>query len=320
MHSTRGPLATSRSVRRMGGAPAVSVVVPSYNRVERLRRTIDSLLAQTETGWEAVIVDDASRDDVAGAVARFGDDRLRYVRRDVNGGVAAAQNTGLVHCTGRYVAFLHSDDEWLPSRLARTLQVLEAAASDIGAVECGHETVRADGVDFKPPYLVGATDRMVLSYRAGCHIAPLLLRREIATDVAFDEALRHAEDRDFFIRLLRRTSLAFVPDPLVRIHKEESGLRDGYKREAYCYLLGKYATEVRQDPAMHAGWWLRVARAAVRMNDPSLAREAIRRGVALYPRRARRWPLWVASYFPAPVLPASVRLYEKAAGRLSRVP
>ncbi|MEY2422142.1 MAG: hypothetical protein QOI95_2209 [Acidimicrobiaceae bacterium] len=298
--------------------PAVSIVIPSHDRVERLQRAIRGLLAQTYTDWEAIVVDDLSRDDIAMAVASFNDDRLRCVRRLVNGGVAAAQNTGLEQCVGRYVAFLHSDDEWLPSRLAQTVPVLDAATSDIGVVECGREVVYADRVDVRLPYLVGATDRTVLSYRAGVHIVPLLMRREIAVEVGFDEGLRHAEDRDFVIRLLRRTVLAFVNEPLVRIHKEEAGLRDGDKRRTYRYLMAKYADDLAADPSLHAAWWLRLARVAAGRNDAPLVREAIRAGVSLYPRRARRWPLFVASYLPNRWLATSVQLYERAAGRQAR--
>ena len=302
----------------MHDVPAVSVVVPTHDRVDRLGRTIASLLAQSQTDWEAIIVDDASHADVAAIVVSFDDARLRVVRREQNGGVAAAENTGVAHCTGRYIAFLHSDDEWLPSRLSRTVPVLDAAGSDVGAVECGHETVLADRVVTRTPYLEGATDRSLLSYRAGCHIAPLLLRRE--TVIGFDEALRHAEDRDFLIRVLRRTSIVFVREPLVRIHKEEPGLRDGDKRDTYRYLMAKYGAELAVDRELHASWWLRLARAAARADDGALAREAVRRGVALHPTRVRRWPLWVATYLPTRLVAPSVRRYEQAAVRRSRVP
>src|SRR5688500_9781977 len=106
--------------------PIVSVVIPTYNRAHLIRRAIDSVVAQTFADWELIVVDDASKDDAEGVVRSYGDSRMRYVRHDVNKGASAARNTGLYAAHGEFVAFLDSDDEWLPEKLASQVELFRA--------------------------------------------------------------------------------------------------------------------------------------------------------------------------------------------------
>ncbi len=112
--------------------PRVSVVIPAYNRADLLPRAIASVLDQTFTDYEIIVVDDASSDDT-GAVARNSDGPVRVVRNDVNRGLGGARNSGIVVASGTYVAFLDSDDEWLPGKLARQIELLDASAGSCAA-------------------------------------------------------------------------------------------------------------------------------------------------------------------------------------------
>ena len=104
--------------------PCVSVIVPLYNKSAFVRRTVESILAQTVTDLEVVVVDDGSTDDGGAIVSGIDDSRIRLVHQE-NHGPGAARNKGLSLATGDYVAFLDADDEWLPSFLAVTLQHLK---------------------------------------------------------------------------------------------------------------------------------------------------------------------------------------------------
>ncbi len=97
--------------------PRFSVVIPAWNSAATLARAIDSVLAQTEPAYEIIVVDDASPDDVAGVVMRYGE-RVRYLRRDRNAGVSAARNFGAEQARGDWLAFLDADDWYYPTRLA----------------------------------------------------------------------------------------------------------------------------------------------------------------------------------------------------------
>jgi glycosyltransferase involved in cell wall biosynthesis len=107
----------------------VSIIVPTYNRAKYLPEALESIRAQTCTDWELIVVDDGSQDDTAAVMERLTPTMsrpVRYVRRE-NGGPAAARNTGLDLATGKYVAFLDSDDCWLPHHLKDCVEALEGA-------------------------------------------------------------------------------------------------------------------------------------------------------------------------------------------------
>src|SRR5215468_5764628 len=105
--------------------PRVSVVVPVFNRPIAVARAINSVLVQTCQDFEIIVVDDASTDDTAAAVASIRDSRVRSIRHDRNRGGSAARNTGIEAAGAPLVAFLDSDDEWLPSKLERQLAVFD---------------------------------------------------------------------------------------------------------------------------------------------------------------------------------------------------
>lgn len=112
----------------MGAPPAVSVVIPTYDRAAVLPRAIDSVLGQTVEDLELLVVDDGSTDRAPDVVAGYADDRVRCLRHEQNRGASAARNSGIEAASGDYVAFLDSDDEWLAGKLETQLAVLEAAS------------------------------------------------------------------------------------------------------------------------------------------------------------------------------------------------
>lgn len=101
----------------------VSIVTPAYNAARFLRETVASVQQQTCRDWEMIIVDDCSRDDTAVVIEELArkESRLRFVRQRVNSGPAAARNAALSAASGRFIAFLDSDDLWLPEKLQRQL-------------------------------------------------------------------------------------------------------------------------------------------------------------------------------------------------------
>src|SRR5262245_44206142 len=117
--------------------PRVSVILPTYNRSHSLPAAIASVLMQSHTDLEVIVVDDASTEDIEALVRSIGDDRVRYVRRNSNGGAAAARNTGLAEARGSYIGFQDSDDLWLPDKLSRQLSAFETLPNEIGVVTGG---------------------------------------------------------------------------------------------------------------------------------------------------------------------------------------
>jgi glycosyltransferase involved in cell wall biosynthesis len=297
------------------------VILPTYNRADKVERAIGSVIRQTFEAWELIVVDDASEDDIQEVVARSRDPRVRCIRRSVNGGVAVAQNTGIDHAQGEFVAFLHSDDELFADKLERQVELFARSPDTIGAVESAIEVVWPDSVECWLPGFEGADASDVLAYRARVHVSGLLVRRDLAARLRFDEQLRGAEDRDFCIRLLQSTQLAFSPEPLSRVSKAETGDRLSHQNHGpiYAYLLEKYHDDIAADRRVHADWQYRIARAYARAGQMPEARRALQRSVRLDPARARRWLLWLASFGGDGVYGAAsriqVRLAEAARSR-----
>jgi glycosyltransferase involved in cell wall biosynthesis len=202
------------------GEPMASVIIPTHNRAEMLRRAIASALAQTFTDIELIVVSDGSSDHTAEVVESFADPRLCFLRHDTARGASAARNTGLRQARGEFVAFLDDDDEWLPEKLALQVPVLAAAAPEVGLVYCWIEYVQ-DGavVERRCPILKGDIFRQMLDRQAITNSSALLVRREAALRICgFDEQLPRGNDGDFIRRLCRHFQVEVIPQLLVRVH------------------------------------------------------------------------------------------------------
>ncbi|MFO1060552.1 MAG: glycosyltransferase family A protein [Dongiaceae bacterium] len=200
--------------------PLVSVVIPTYNRAATLARAVESVLAQTYPSFELLIVDDASTDDTAARIAPYLGGRVALHRRPRNGGATAARNAGIALARGAYVAFLDSDDEWLPEKLARQVALFEAGPPDLGLVYAGLWQL----VDGRPPVAVPPRQRGrvydALRWRNRIGTASgVMVRRAVLQRVGgFDERLPACEDWDLWLRIARDHRVDAVAEPLLRYH------------------------------------------------------------------------------------------------------
>lgn len=103
----------------------VSIIMPSYNTAKFISETIESVLAQTYSNWELIIVDDCSADDTDAVMAGFTDPRIRYLKNIRNCGAAISRNYALREAKGRWIAFLDSDDLWVPEKLEKQIAFME---------------------------------------------------------------------------------------------------------------------------------------------------------------------------------------------------
>ena len=187
--------------------PAVSVVIPAYNAGWCIRRAVDSVLAQTFTDFELIVVNDGSTDGTAQILSSYGD-ALRVVSQP-NGGMSCARNAGIHLARGRYIAFLDADDRWLAPKLERQVTLLDER-SDLAFCAA---TATLEDLDGK---VLGAwacstngTASVAEVFAAHALIAggasSVLARRELVQTLGgFDETLFGAEDTDLWIRLAAR--------------------------------------------------------------------------------------------------------------------
>jgi glycosyltransferase involved in cell wall biosynthesis len=205
--------------------PLVSVIIPTYNRASLLVRAVESVLVQTHRNTELIIVDDGSTDDTATILRGYGH-QLRLFQQE-NAGPAAARNRGIAAANGDFIAFLDSDDYWLPTKLERQLRALEHAGFSSPCCLCDCSIVDPDGettsafavADIIPEYLesLWLNPAEVLSTRFVLFNQAIIIRRPVLDRIGyFDERLKlYYEDYDLALRLSLEGPWAVVSDQLV---------------------------------------------------------------------------------------------------------
>jgi len=205
----------------------VSVIIPTFNRAALLGRAIKSVLDQTYRNFEVIISDDGSTDNTKEVVDHFKNPDIRYTRNSQNRGQSHARNRGVVMAEGEYVAFLDSDDFWLPNKLAVQMAAFKKCP-DIGLVY-SNVFLSSTGSDIRKVkfgfqfFKSGFLFREVLLWQVMCQLPTWLTKKECFLSIGgFDEELSMIEDRDFIVRFAHRYKLYGIAEPLavVLYHNE----------------------------------------------------------------------------------------------------
>jgi glycosyltransferase involved in cell wall biosynthesis len=285
--------------------PPVSVVIPAYNRAATIAAAIESVLRQTWSDFELIVVDDGSSDGTLAAAAAVRDPRVRLVQNPRNLGAAAARNAGVAEARGTWVAFQDSDDEWLPCKLEKQMARLAAVGAPCVGAYCGLLTLGT--LDARP----GA--RIRLRYVPDPGIAPVegdllpaLLKRNIIStqtlvarrDVfaalgGFDAALPAVEDWDFALRLAHRGPIAFVDEPLVHQRFSENSLTRHRDRQlaAHDRIVAKNLGLYAGRPELLALQYYVMAGDHRRLGDLGAARRYLALARRTHPASPRPWAM-----------------------------
>lgn len=232
--------------------PAVSIVIPTYNRAPVLGRAIDSALAQTRGDLEVIVVDDGSTDGTATLLESYDDDRLVVLESGTNDGANAARNRGIERASGEFVSFLDSDDELAPTHVERALEAFRTGSDRVAGVYTSYRK-RRDGAVYD---LIRAQERVTLedlgrgnpigSFSATTFRADVFDVDDVGT---LDEALPAVQDYEFYLRVL--ASAAFdeirgVPEVLLDRHTdgERIGTDPRRKLAGYRQVLERHGEHV----------------------------------------------------------------------------
>lgn len=217
--------------------PAVSVIVPLYNKARHVKRALASITRQTESDLEIIVVDDGSTDDGAAVAAQHRDGRLHVVQQQ-NRGPGAARNRGLMMSSGQLIAFLDADDEWLPTYVEQAVNALRQLEPDVAAHTCtyidepsGRDSSRLwrrrgfePGVHRISPDTSAATLLHSVAFMSPC---TTVIRAEAARRLGgfyAADACRYAEDAHLWLRVLLQQRVSFSLQPHVRIYRDASNL------------------------------------------------------------------------------------------------
>lgn len=200
-------------------SPLFSCIIPVYNRAHTIQRALDSILRQTFQDFEVVIVDDGSTDELQSALAKYESNSKIKIIKQTNHGVSHARNRGEEMSRGRYLAFLDSDDEWLPHKLAAQKDLLEARAYKLVH---GEEIWMRNGkqVNQKNKYQKGGGDQFMPSLEQ-CLIGPstTIIERTFFKELGgFREDFPVCEDYDLWLKVTSLVEVGFIERPIVIKH------------------------------------------------------------------------------------------------------
>ena len=230
--------------------PKVSAVITTHNRLELLKRAIDSVLGQTFKSLELIVVDDASTD---GTKDYLESQHIRYIHipKEESRGGNYARNLGVKAARGEYVAFLDDDDYWLPDKIEKQVELIERM--DCELVHCGKrlEIVEGDNVRFVDcvpnPNHWGDMRKKILLTCCTATSSQIMVKRDALFDVGlFDETLKFWQDYELTVRLAQRKPFYFVNEPLCvyRVDRKDKGrLTNKYYdwRKAVDYIHEKHS-------------------------------------------------------------------------------
>jgi len=198
--------------------PLVTAVITTYDRPDRLKAAVESVLGQTYDSVELVVVDDHSETPAEAALSDVDLGSLSgatVVRHETNRGANAARNTGIHAASGEYVAFLDDDDQWRPTKLARQVRALECHG-DAGVAYTGIERVGPDGTRTDiPPAVDGDMTKALLCENVVGSMSVTMVQTALAQSVSLDERFPCWADLEWYINLSRETAFVRVPEPLV---------------------------------------------------------------------------------------------------------
>ena len=235
--------------------PLVSVIIPTYNRKNTLKRCIDSVLAQTYRNFEIILVDDCSTDGTMEFVeADYGDVsdiNIVYVRNDSNLGAGASRNVGVSYAAGEYLAFHDSDDTWHPDKLEKQMREFAFCNDKVGAV---YSLFLADGPDayVYPPKEVQLPLKsgyvfytLLLNSLVG--MITLVVKKNVFLEAGgFNEQLNSLEDYELSLRIARDYAIILVDEVLATAYEsqESVGKRNQDKIITQCYIMDLYCKDL----------------------------------------------------------------------------
>lgn len=205
--------------------PKVTVVILVYNRGQYIAEAINSVLAQSFTNFELLLIDDGSRDNSVKIMQSYTDPRMRMVRNEQNLGIPKTRNKGIALARGEYLAVLDSDDYAYPDRLAKQVAFLDRhqdyamVGSWVATIEEGQPSRRIEKLPSSP---VDIQTRLL--FRCCLNHSTLTARTAVLQEYGYREQFTVSEDFDLYLRLVKTRKLCNLPEPLVYYRKHTTSV------------------------------------------------------------------------------------------------
>ena len=325
-------------------SPLVTVVMPLFNSATTVRDSLESVLAQTYSHLEILVVDDGCTDESVSICREYDDSRIRIIQQ-CNRGLAGARNTGIRQAQGAILAFLDSDDLWHPQKIERHVEHL-GSAKEVGVSYSRSAFIDSDGKPlglYQTPPLHAITPEMILCRNPISNGSCVVMRREVLDDICyeantygtvesawFDDSFRQSEDLECWLRIALQTKWQFegIAEPLTLYRLSSGGLSSNIEKQfaSWQRVLHKtagYAPELISRYGKRAlAYQLRyLARRAIRERRPRQGAKLIHEALRHYPKLLQEEPARTlitlsASYLGVGLPQGLYRMLENAMIRL----
>lgn len=212
----------------MSTVPMVSVIMPAYNCEKYIQKAIDSVIAQTYSDWELLIIDDCSKDGTAAIATKAAenDDRIKVISQPHNGGVSKARNRGIEEAEGTWVALLDSDDYWTEDKLEKQLACANRENADI--VFCSYGFVDEVGSEYGSFIVPKQTDFDATLSKSVISCSTCFIRAELFKANPFSSEFYH-EDLYLWLKMLQQGAIARGVTDILAYYRQVEGSRSNDK-------------------------------------------------------------------------------------------
>lgn len=285
-----------------------SVIIPVYNREDTIHRAITSVLDQTYTNFELIVVNDGSTDNTLEVVRSFTDERLKILTQEENRGANAARNLGIKVSSGKYISFLDSDDKFHEDYLKEVIQKLKKQSNRC----CGIFTSFIKKSGQKVVGRRQATNREIsLKYiEDGNKIGTLscvTFKSKIFNHIElFDEALPASQDFDMYLRVLDHYTMAGVIKPLVIKYVGYEQISDSLVRKyrAFNKINQKHGEKITEKCL--SSQYRTLGRLCADQEDMRSARSTLKKSIMIYPYNIGSWYLYILTLFGSKIFTRGV--------------
>lgn len=219
----------------------VSVIIPSYNREKLISRAINSILNQTYKNIEIVVVDDGSTDKTEDVIKQLNVSNLKYIKLSKNRGACKARNIGIENASGEYIAFLDSDDEWVPDKLEKQINFMEKHDADIVVCNFYYEKNGKRIVKISKNHGKIIRKNEILGINMVTTGAILAKKSVLESVGLFDNCLPRYQDWDLILRIMDKYVVYLINEPLLIQYFQSASITNSTSKEKkYSSLLKIY--------------------------------------------------------------------------------
>lgn len=222
---------------------SVTVIIPTYNRAHIIKKSIESVLNQTLSPTEVLVVDDHSTDNTQEVIESIDDKRVKYIKNFRKKGANGARNTGILKANTKFIAFQDSDDLWYPQKLEKQVKFMNSC-KDCAICFSSFKLIQEDEVKIVPVNKINS-EIIHSKLKTGNFISTqtILIKTSVAKDLMFDEDLMRLQDWDFVLRAANTNKIYHLEEPLVDVEAQSDSITNNvHYLDAYEQIFNKHPT------------------------------------------------------------------------------